>query len=170
MKKAILQDVLKLRLSIGYLGEAGQHGWWPSSFFSSTSVAFLSPVFSRTSLTAQYYGVRKAATLVHDEHIGIGKGVFHLFRLPETHEIEMHRLLNSPDMKTAAQELTKNKESAGNFLSEYGKGDDRQAVGPVKIGDAGAISESGSWAAVAGLYADAFINGNKTFPYFTSSK
>jgi hypothetical protein len=169
MKKNILQKILKLRVCIGYIGEAGQYAWWPSSFFSSTSAAFLSPIFSRTRLAAQYYGMRDAAAIVHDEHIGIGKGVFHLFRLPEIHEIEMHRLLNSPDMTADVQALTKNKESAEQFLSEYGQYY-QQEVGPVKIGDADAISGTSSWAAVAGRYISAFENGNKTFPYFTASK
>jgi len=87
MNNKVLQDVFTLRMCIGFLGESDQYSWWPSSFLSPTSSAFLSPVFSKTSFTAQYYGVREAATIVHDEHIGIGKGVFHLFRLPEIHEI-----------------------------------------------------------------------------------
>lgn len=170
MKKAILQDILKLRVSIGYLGEAGQHGWWSSSFFSATSSAFLSPVFSRTRLTAQYYGVKQAATLVHDEHIGVGKGVFHLFRLPETHEIEMHRLLNNPDIKTAIQHLTENQASAEQFLNEFGQEDDIQTAGPVKVGDTDKLSAPGSWATVASRYLSAFISENKIFPYFTATQ
>ena len=169
MKKKVLQDILTLRVCIGYLGETDQHSWWSSSFFSSTSSAFLSPVFSKTSFTAQYYGVREAATIVHDEHIGIGKGVFHLFRLPETHEIEMHRLLDNQDTKTAIQDLIKNKEAAEKFLSEFGQSNGEQAVGPVKIGEADKILTPKTWEKVAGQYLNAFQNSNKTFPYFTAS-
>ena len=67
MKKKVLQDIFKLRICVGFLGESDQYSWWASSFFSPTSSAFLSPVFSKTSFTAQYYGLRKAATIVHDE-------------------------------------------------------------------------------------------------------
>jgi hypothetical protein len=169
MKKKVLQDILYLRLCVGYLGEAVQYSWWHSSFFSSTSSAFLSPVFSKTSFTAQYYGVREAATIVHDEHIGIGKGVFHLFRLPETHEIAMHRLLDNPDTKTAIQDLVKNKEEAEQFLSRFGERPGDLSVGPFRLDDTTKILIPKTWEKVAGQYGAAFKNGNKTFPYFTTA-
>ena len=169
MNNKVLQDVFTLRMCIGFLGESDQYSWWPSSFLSPTSSAFLSPVFSKTSFTAQYYGVREAATIVHDEHIGIGKGVFHLFRLPETHEIEMHRLLDNSDTKTAFQDLIKNKDTAEQFLSEYGQDSVEQAVGPFRLGDTTKILTPQTWTKVAGQYVSAFKNGNKTFPYFTTS-
>ena len=169
MKKTILQHVFSLRISIGYLGETDQHSWWSSGFFSSSSPAFLSPVFGKTSFSAQYYGVREVAMIVHDEHIGVGKGVFHLFRLPETHEIEMHRLLNNPDSKAAVQGLTKNKEAAEKFLREFGRGNGGQSVGPVKLGETAKILTPKTWEIVAGQYLNAFQSGNKTFPYFTTS-
>jgi len=169
MNNKVLQDVFTLRMCIGFLGESDQYSWWSSSFLSPTSSAFLSPVFSKTSFTAQYYGVREAATIVHDEHIGIGKGVFHLFRLPETHEIEMHRLLDNSDTKTAVQDLIKNKDTAEQFLSEYGQDSVEQAVGPFRLGDTTKILTSQTWTKVAGQYVGAFKNGNKTFPYFTTS-
>ena len=169
MKKKVLQHIFSLRICVGYLGEADQYSWWSSGFFSSTSTAFLSPVFSKTSFAAQYYGVREAAMIVHDEHIGIGKGVFHLFRLPETHEIEMHRLLNNPDTKTAVQDLIKNREAAEQFLSEFGEDNGEQTFGPYRLDDTSKILIPKTWEKVAGQYAAAFKNGNKTFPYFTTS-
>jgi hypothetical protein len=169
MKKKVLQDIFKLRICVGFLGESDQYSWWASSFFSPTSSAFLSPAFSKTSFTAQYYGLREAATIVHDEHIGIGKGVFHLFRLPETHEIEMHRLLDNPETKTAVQKIKKNRDSAEHFLSEFGQNFDEQAVGPFRLGDTNKILNPKTWEKVAEQYTYAFKNGTKTFPYFTTS-
>ena len=169
MKKKVLQDIFTIRMCVGYLGEGDQCSWWSSSFFSPTSSAFLSPVFSKTSFAAQYYGVREAATLVHDEHIGIGKGVFHLFRLPETHEIEMHRLLKNQDTKTAIQEIIKTKDSAEYFLSEFGQDTVEQVVGPFRLDDTTKILTPKIWEKIAGQYASAFKNGIKTFPYFTTS-
>ena len=169
MKKKVLEQIFSLRTCVGYLGEADQYSWWTSGFFSSTSSAFLSPVFSKTSFAAQYYGVREAAMIVHDEHIGVGKGVFHLFRLPETHEIEMHRLLDDPDTKAAVQDLIKNKGAAEKFLSEFGQSNGEQPVGPVKIGETAKILTPKTWEKVAGQYLNAFQSGNKTFPYFTTS-
>ena len=169
MKKKALQDIFKLRICVGFLGESDQYSWWVSSFFSQTSSAFLLPMFSKTSFTSKYYGVREAATIVHDEHIGIGKGVFHLFRLPETHEVEMHRLLENSDTITAVQNLIRNKETAEQFLSECGQDFVDQAVGPFRLGDTTKILTPKTWGKVAGQYESAFKNGNKTFPYFSTS-
>lgn len=169
MKKEALKDIFILRMCIGYLGESDQYSWWPSSFFSPTSSAFLSPAFGKTSFFAQYYGVRESASIVHDEHIGIGKGVFHLFRLPETHEIEMHRLLDEPNTKTAIQELIKNKEAAEQFLSKFGKLPDNQVAGPLLLDDTTKILIPKTREKVAGQYAAAFKNGYKAFPYFTTA-
>lgn len=156
-------------MCIGYLGESDQYSWWPSSFISPTSSAFLSPTFIKTCFSAQYYGVRKAAALVHDEHIGIGKGVFHLFRLPETHEIEMHRLLDNADTKNKAQDIIKNKEAAQQFLCPPGEDAAGSDVGPVRLGDTSDILLPKTWRKTAGYYAFAFQSGNKTFPYFTAA-
>jgi hypothetical protein len=169
MKKKVLQDILTLRICIGYLGEADRYSWWSCSFFSKTSSAFLSPVFSKTSFTSQYYGVREAAAIVHDEHIGIGKGVFHLFRLPETHEIEMHRLLDNPETKADVRDLINSKELTETFLAEFGQSNGEKTVGPIKIGKTDKILTANTWEKVAGQYLSAFQNGNKTFPYFTAS-
>ena len=169
MNNKVLQDVFTLRMCIGFLGESDQYSWWPSAFLSSTSSAFLSPVFGKTSFNAQYYGVREAAAIVHDEHIGIGKGVFHLFRLPENHEIEMHRLLDNQDTKRAVKDLIKNKESAETFLFEYGKEAVDQTVGPFRLGEITNILIPQTWAKASGQYARAFQNGYKIFPYFLTS-
>lgn len=169
MKSEILKQIAFLRLCIGFLGENEQHTWWASSFFSPTSSAFLSPIFNNKCLAAQYYGVKEAATIVHDEHIGIGKGVFHLFRLPETHEIEMHRLLDNPDTKADLQEILKNKDAAEQFLSEFGEESGEKSTGPYRIDDTAKILTLKTWKKVAAQYASAFKNGYKTFPYFTNA-
>ena len=168
MKKEVLQNIFLIRICIGYLGESDQYSWWSSTFFSNTSSAFLSPVLSKTSFVAQYYGVKEAATIVHDEHIGIGQGVFHLFRMPETHEIEMHHLLDNPDTKNLVQDLLKNKDSAQRFLGAFGQDSGRSDVGPFRLGDISDILIPKTWKKIAGYYAFAFQNGNKTFPYFTT--
>ena len=42
---------------------------------------------------AQYHGVSEAARRVHDEHLSVGS--FHLFRLPEEMEQDLHALLQA---------------------------------------------------------------------------
>ena len=81
----------------------------------------------------------------------------------------MHRLLDNSDTKTAVQDLIKNKDTAEQFLSEYGQDSVEQAVGPFRLGDTTKILTSQTWTKVAGQYVGAFKNGNKTFPYFTTS-
>jgi hypothetical protein len=169
MDKTLLNDIAKIRLCVGFLGEAEQSAWWPSSFFSSAGTAFLSPVFSKTCFSAQYYGIKKAATIVHDEHIGIGKGVFHLFRLPETQEIEIHNLFVKPEIISDAQQIISDKSKAQDYLDEYGKKSDVKEFGPVLIGDATKISKKSIWQKIALYYANAFKDGNKSFPYFSTT-
>ena len=170
MNRTILKNIANLRICVGFLGEADQNSWWKSSFFSSISKAFLSPVFSKTCFLAKYYGVKEAATIVHDEHIGIGKDVFHLFRLPEMHEIEMHNLLGNPETLSDAQKIVSNKDSAEQFLQEYSKGIDVKQIGTVRLGDTKTISNISTWKNVAQYYAKAFKSNNKTFPYFSTIK
>jgi hypothetical protein len=89
-----LQQVARLRMIVGFLGEKSQRNWWPSEFFSDTAPAFLNPVFGKTATLAQYHGVKEAARRVHDDHIGVGS-VFHLFRLPDSIEQCLFELLQS---------------------------------------------------------------------------
>lgn len=72
MTNDLAKFVFDLRLTVGYLGESGQNGWWDSAFLSPASKSFLAPVFSKTTLLSQYHGVCQAASLVHDEFIGLG--------------------------------------------------------------------------------------------------
>ncbi len=169
MDKTLLTDIARIRLCVGFLGEAEQYAWWPSSFFSSAGTAFLSPVFSKTCFSAQYYGVKEAATIVHDEHIGTGKGVFHLFRLPETQEIEIHNLFGNLETISHAQQIISDKSKAQEYLQEYAKESDVKEFGPVHIGDAIKISKKSIWQKIALYYAKAFKDGNKSFPYFSTA-
>lgn len=160
-----LTNLIKLRVAVGYLGERDQNSWWQSSFFSASSTPFLSPVFGKTSLSAQHYGVREAATLIHDEHIGTGAEVFHLFRLPENIEQEMHVKLDDSDLIDEIHSIIVSQESAITFLNEFKSSSDTQAIGPVRLGTADDISKPGLWKKTAGYYAYAIQNSEKTFPY-----
>jgi hypothetical protein len=160
-----LIDLIKLRVAVGYLGEREQNSWWQSAFFSASSAPFLAPVFGKTSLTAQYYGVREAATLIHDDHIGTGAEVFHLFRLPENIEQEMHAKLGDSDLESEIHSIVASQESAITFLNEFKNSSDTQAIGPVRLGTAAEISKPGLWKKTAGYYSYAMQNSEKTFPY-----
>ena len=168
MDKTLLINITTIRLCVGFLGEVGLYSWWTSSFFSATSTAFLTPVFSKTGFFAQYYGVKEAATIVHDEHIGVGKSVFHLFRLPEMHEIEMHNLLGNSETVHDIQRVVSNKDTAQQFLQDYAEGSDVKEFGPIRLGDTKKISNRSTWKKISQYYTEAFKKKNKIFPYFST--
>ena len=163
-------DILKLRVCVGFLGESHQHSWWPSSFFSASSHAFLAPVFGKTTFSTQYYGVKAAAAIVHDERIGVGEGVSHLFRLPEMLEIELHTLLGTPDLVKDAQQTIVNKEAAEHFLESYSKNIEIIAIGPVRLGNTADLEKRAVWQTAARYYLTAFRENTQIFPYLSEEK
>jgi hypothetical protein len=170
MKTNILFDIAKIRVCAGFLGEAHQYSWWKSQFFSGPSSAFLNPVFSKTTFLAQYYGVRNAAAIIHDEHIGIGKGVYHMFRLPEDIERHLHEYLSMNENIEPILACIKSKESAEKYIYDYGQQTNTEAIGPVRIGDTKDLSKTSSWQSVSHCYFQAFKNNSQVFPYFSESK
>lgn len=170
MENKVQTNILLIRTCVGFLGEAQQHAWWTSSFFSSASNAYIAPVFGKTSFSARYHGVREAASKIHDEHIGVGKGVFHLFRLPEMLERECHLLLSDPQIIETALETISSKDASMAFLESASKKNDHNAVGPVLIGQAGDVKKPSGWKSIAHYYFKAFSEGSKVFPYFSETK
>ncbi len=166
MKKKILSDFLIMRLLVGYLGEKSQFNWWPTTFIGSSSNLFLSPVFPRTILLSQYHGILEAARRLHDERIGVGS-VFHLFRLPETHEHDLHALISDGDFSLPLDTFA-NKESAFAALQKSVDGDTAPNEGPVKIGNAQDIMTSVAIRDFSRCYVAAFGQGVTSYPYFVS--
>ena len=165
MKRTVLADFLKLRFLIGFLGEKGQYGWWQTSFVSASSAMFLAPTFPRTTLSAQYHGITEAARRIHDDHIGIGK-VYHLFRLPEEIEQDLHTTLTE-GKSLFPMEICANRDTALAELVKVASGSISAPEGPVKIGEAKDILSSETITKLARHYAVAFSVGTKNYPYFT---
>lgn len=161
MEVEFITTLAKIRLTIGFLGEREQYGWWQSSFFTQGNAAFLSPLFSRTRVLAQCNGVSQAAALVHDERIGIGN-VYHLFRLPEEMEQRIHRVLH----ELQPGELTDSKDTALTYLRKGSIQPAQSGLGPTRVGDIKSLPELDAWKRAAGLYYDAFQKGIEIFPYF----
>jgi len=134
MKKLILSDFLFMSLLVGYLGEKSQFNWWPTTFIGLSSNLFLSPVFPRTTLLSQYHGILEAARRIHDERIGVGS-VFHLFRLPEVREQELHGIL-SDDSSSLSMESFASRDAAFAALQKIADGAISASEGPVKLGSA----------------------------------
>jgi len=170
MKRSDLIFLARLRLLVGYLGEQNQFAWWPCSFFAASSKAFLAPVFGKTLFLAQYHGVKEAATKVHDNYIGVGRGVFYLFRLPETIEQELHILLcDSEIVKQLTGELS-GMTDVLYALELCGETSIDPAVGPVRIGGLNDIERKDIWQVAARHYRQAFETNNKAFPFFSEGQ
>lgn len=167
MGKSVNANVIQLRFLVGYLGEQIKPTWWNSSFFAPGSVMFLVPVFPKTATLGQYHGIQEAATKLHDDRIGTGTSVFHLFRLPDATERQLHQLIIESDN---VEDFTKDLNSIGSALKALSLIADCktvQGVGPVRIGNRSDLGKINSWQMVARYYQQAFETANQTFPYFS---
>jgi len=169
MKRSDLISLARLRLFVGYLGEQNQLAWWPCSFFAEHSKAFLTPVFGKALFLSQYYGIKEAATKVHDNYIGVGRGVFHLFRLPETIEQELHNLLCDAEVVKQLEELS-GMADVLNSLELCGDTSLDPVAGPVRVGGLNDIERKDVWRVVASHYRQSFTTNNKVFPFFSEGQ
>ena len=97
-----LRTILRLRLLVGFLGERSQFAWWNTTFFGDYSLRSLEFVVPKTAALAQYHGVVEAALRLHDEQVNVG--TFHLFRLPEEVEQDLHRRGDMDSSKRGARQ------------------------------------------------------------------
>ena len=165
--RTLIADLATLRAVVGFLGEADQFNWWKSAFFSSVSQAFLKPIYPRTILVAQGAGVTMAAALAHDDRIGIGD-VYHLFRLPEDMEQDIHRALHEQKFEQEIRGLVSSQENALTYLRTFKKDADIDdgVSGAVLVGDLAAMRKLDAWRRAAGYYLAAFETEKQSFPYF----
>jgi hypothetical protein len=153
-------DISRLRVLVGYLGERQHANWWSSSFLDRTSDAFLAPIFGNAVTNARVVGVTEAARRVHDNAIGVGR-TFHLFRLPETLEQELHRTL------TAINPSIESVDGAMEALKALSPRHTAPKPGPVHIGALDMLAADARWVhVVASHYHAAFAAGIPSFPYF----
>lgn len=169
MQTTELTALATLRLLVGFLGEKDHFSWWQSSFFATGSNAFLAPIFPRTQLLAQYEGVKRAATLQHDDRIGVGD-VCHLFRLPEDVEQGLHRVLQEPAVRESLTPRISNRDLAISNLRDIAGSKSGATAGPVCIGRLQDIRGALAWQTVAAHYAHAFDQGIQTYPFFSDRK
>jgi hypothetical protein len=160
----LIKNVCEYRLLIGFLGEKHQAKWWDSSFLSSSSSAFLAPVFPNSIVMAQYSGVCQAASIVHDEHIGIGRH-YHLYRLPDSIERALLKSLHDKNISAEVSKHTVTKDSAIERLRQLGAEEIDRAEGPVAVGDFSDTEMTALLWRSLSHYVDAFQSGYTSFPY-----
>ncbi len=163
MKSSSLSNLLQLRLVIGFLGERAQYSWWPTAFYEASSRLFLEPVFSRTSQLAQYHGVIEAARRLHDEHLSVGS--YHLFRLPEEVEQDLHNLVQRPEADEFALHGMRSKDAALGTLKELAGAVSVKSVGPTAIGNIGELDAPNTVKTIAAAYVSAISQDAKAYPY-----
>jgi hypothetical protein len=113
---------------VGFLGERAQFAWWPTAFYEASSRLFLEPVFSKTSRLAQYHGVLEAARRLHDEHLSVGS--YHLFRLPEEVEQDLHAIVQSSDGRRTRQPGTTKQRGCAGCVEAIGRDERHVQRGP----------------------------------------
>lgn len=163
MKESYLSTLLKMRLLVGFLGERAQCAWWPTAFYEASSRLFLEPVFSKTSRLAQYHGVLEAARRLHDEHLSVGS--YHLFRLPEEVEQDLHATVQSSVGEELASQASISKEAALEALKQLAASSATSGVGPTAVGSIKDLDSTNTLKAIAAAYLSAFTQNAKTYPY-----
>ena len=163
MKEAYLSTLLQMRMLVGFLGERAQCAWWPTAFYDASSRLFLEPVFSKTSRLAQYHGVLEAARRLHDEHLSVGS--YHLFRLPEELEQDLHVIVQSRVGEELANQAPASKEAALDALKRFAATSGTSSVGPTAVGSIKDIDSTDTLKAIAAAYLSAFTQNAKTYPY-----
>lgn len=158
-----LPTLLQLRLLVGFLGERSQHGWWPTSFFGDYSLRSLEFVAPKTASLAQYHGALEAARRLHDEHLSVGS--YHLFRLPEEVEQDLHALLQSTTGVDVTSALPKDCDSSMAVLVKMANAGMAAAEGPVSVGSISALSEPDTAKSIAGIYMNAMSTNVIAYPY-----
>ena len=163
MKEPYLPTLLQMRMLVGFLGERAQYAWWPTAFYEASSRLFLEPVFSKTSRLAQYHGVLEAARRLHDEHLSVGS--YHLFRLPEEVEQDLHAIVQSSAGEDLANPAPKGKEAALDELKRLAATSSSSSVGPTAVGSIKDLDSTDTLKAIAAAYLSAFNQNAKTYPY-----
>lgn len=155
--------ILRARLLVAFLGERTQHAWWPTAFYEASSRLFLEPVFSKTSRLAQYHGVLEAARRVHDEHLSVGS--YHLFRLPEEVEQDLHNLVLQPEAEEFALREMRSRDTALSSLNKLADAVSATAIGPTAIGNTADLDSPSTVKTIAAAYLSAFSQDAKVYPY-----
>jgi len=164
----IIDQIITLRLAVGYLGQNRQSGWWDCSFLDSTGIRFLETTFPRTAWAAALRSTTEAACLVHDHALG-RVGNFHLFRLPPALEDQLEHALERIDWIIARKHV-ESRTTAMDVLKRIADAVIKAPIGPVQVGTAHRILTPTSIQELAAHYHSAFQEGIHCFPYFAPEK
>ena len=98
----------------------------------------------------------------------MSKVEYHLFRLPEEVEQDLHALMQSSVGEDLASKLPKSKDAALNALKLLGLTNSKPGEGPTAVGDIKDIDSTDVLSAIAGIYFSAFSQNAKSYPYLVN--
>jgi hypothetical protein len=162
--------ILRLRAVVLALGESASPAWWKTEFMNETGLRFLERLYPRTSFLAAVHAAGKAAHEAHDRAVG-RVGVYHLFRLPEGLETELHRMPPDPAddfFPTFRNAMGRPGELMKLLAPMCGGKRADDATGARKIGTEKDIMTTEGIRKTAAVYHAAFAQNKATFPYFTA--
>ena len=105
----------------------------------------------------------EAARRLHDEHLSVGS--YHLFRLPEELEQDLHATVQSSVGEELASQAPKSKEAAIDALKRLAAPGRAPSVGPTAVGGIKDLDSTDTLKAIAAAYLSAFTQNAKTYPY-----
>lgn len=164
--------VLRLRAVVLALGESVSPAWWKTGFMNETGLRFLERLYPRTVFHAAVHAAGKAARDVHDRAVG-RVGVYHLFRLPESLEIELHRMppAQAEDFFRTLRNALGRPDELMKLLAPMGDGERADAApGARKIGTDKDMMTTAGIRKTAAFYHTAFARNEPGFPYFTAER
>lgn len=160
----IIDQLIQLRLIVGYLGQGKQSGWWDCNFLDATGLRFLETTFPRTARLAGLRSTTEAACSVHDKALG-RVGNFHLFRLPPALEDRFEHDLEKIEWIEVFKQVATSDEALS-ALKLLADAVIIAPAGPVQVGVEQRILTTTAIRELAAHYYSAFNEGVRCFPYF----
>ncbi len=160
----IIQQLIQLRLIVGYLGQGKQSGWWDCNFLDATGLRFLETTFPRTARAAGLRSTTEAACTVHDKALG-RVGNYHLFRLPPALEDRLEHDFDKIDWDEAFKQIA-SRDDAMSTMKQLADAVIKAPAGPVQVGVEHRILTTTAIRELAAHYYSAFQDGIHCYPYF----
>jgi hypothetical protein len=173
MEDDLVQSLQRLRVLVAVVGGATHAKWWRTEFLTVAGLRFLERLYPRTRNSAAIQATAVAARLLHDSSIGRG-GVYHLFRLPESIEGQLHAHAARGALTQIVRDLEPSLERSDAMLAQFEASPlelTEGAPGPQRIGTLRELRRGSQVVAKwAGAYLHAFRNEYKVFPYVEAEK
>lgn len=156
----LIKQLIELRQTVFWLGT--HHNWWTSDADLSLRREYLTYVFPKTQLLADYILLTEVARRVHDQ--ALGPGNYHLFRL----SVDLERAIHET-FRQSAEHLAIKDTTPGLLDQQLARHTGGQltdpATGPVLLGGIQDIDDDTTRAVLAKQYKIAFATGQRVFPY-----